>query len=213
VLAEGFRGFLQSLCANTVVVPYIRLLPRPSVSFTIDKNLISEPGSSGSIVSGYGLDYRGSISGRGERIFLLASVSIPTLGPTQSPVQWVPGDPFPRVKARPGRDADHSPHLVPGSRMSRSCTSSPPKRPVACSGTVIFNTNADSEANSGNKRQTFGPMGNDFQTLHWIYIREYVFEIIITRFSFKGEGGRDSSVNSKVTTLWAGRPGFDSRLE
>jgi len=31
-------------------------------------------------------------------------------------------------KARPGRDADHSPHLVPRSRMSRSYTSSPPKR-------------------------------------------------------------------------------------
>jgi hypothetical protein len=31
-------------------------------------------------------------------------------------------------KARPGRDADHSPHLVPRSWMSRSYTSSPPKR-------------------------------------------------------------------------------------
>jgi hypothetical protein len=35
---------------------------------------------------------------------------------------------FPKGKARPGRDADHSPHLVPRSRMSRSYTSSPPKR-------------------------------------------------------------------------------------
>jgi hypothetical protein len=32
---------------------------------------------------------------------------------------------FPRGKARPGRDADHPPHLVPRSKMSRSCTSSP----------------------------------------------------------------------------------------
>jgi hypothetical protein len=31
-------------------------------------------------------------------------------------------------KARPRRDAGHSPHLVPRSRMSRSYTSSPPKR-------------------------------------------------------------------------------------
>jgi hypothetical protein len=37
------------------------------------------------------------------------------------------GGPFPGGKARLRRDADHSPHLVPRSRMSRSYTSSPPK--------------------------------------------------------------------------------------
>jgi hypothetical protein len=36
--------------------------------------------------------------------------------------------PYPRGKARPGRDADHSPHLVPRSRKSISFTSSPWKR-------------------------------------------------------------------------------------
>jgi hypothetical protein len=34
------------------------------------------------------------------------------------------GGPFPGVKTRPGRDADHSPHLVLRSKLSRSCTSS-----------------------------------------------------------------------------------------
>jgi hypothetical protein len=38
------------------------------------------------------------------------------------------GGPFPGGKARSGCDADHSPHLVLRSRMSRSYTSSPPKR-------------------------------------------------------------------------------------
>jgi hypothetical protein len=38
------------------------------------------------------------------------------------------GGPFPGGKARPGRDADRSLHLVPRSRMSRSYTSSPPER-------------------------------------------------------------------------------------
>jgi hypothetical protein len=51
---------------------------------------------------------RGSIPGRG-KIFPLASVSRPALGPTQPPVQWVPGVLSPGVKSRPGRDADHSP--------------------------------------------------------------------------------------------------------
>jgi hypothetical protein len=36
-------------------------------------------------------------------------VSRPALGPTQPPVQWLPGVLSTGVKARPGRDADHSP--------------------------------------------------------------------------------------------------------
>jgi hypothetical protein len=45
---------------------------------------------------------------QGQRTFPLSSVSRPALGPTQPPVQWVPGVLSPGVKARPGRDADHS---------------------------------------------------------------------------------------------------------
>jgi hypothetical protein len=52
---------------------------------------------------------RGSISGRGERIFHLASVSRPALGPTQPLYNGYLGGPFSGGKARPGRDADHSP--------------------------------------------------------------------------------------------------------
>jgi hypothetical protein len=70
--------------------------------------------SSGSIVSNYGLDDRangrtGFDPRRGHRIFPLTSVSRPVLGPTQPPVQWVPGVLSPGIKARPGREADHSP--------------------------------------------------------------------------------------------------------
>jgi hypothetical protein len=47
------------------------------------------------------------------------------------------GVPFPEDKSRPERDAVHSPHLVPRSRMSRSYTSSPPSASMACIGTAF----------------------------------------------------------------------------
>jgi hypothetical protein len=61
-------------------------------------------------VSDYGLDDRAiEVRSRaGAKNFPVTSVSEPALRPAQSPVQWVPG-PFPGGKARPGRDADHSP--------------------------------------------------------------------------------------------------------
>jgi hypothetical protein len=65
---------------------------------------------------------------RGQRIFPLASVSRPALGPIQPPVQWVPGVLYPGVKGGRGVMLTTHPHLVPRSWMSRSYTSSPPKR-------------------------------------------------------------------------------------
>jgi hypothetical protein len=84
---------------------------------------------------------RGSIPGRGERIFPVTSMPRPALGPTQPPVQMGTGGPFPGGKARPRRDADHSPHLVPRSRMSRRYIPLPPSAFVACCGSalVFFN--------------------------------------------------------------------------
>jgi hypothetical protein len=58
-----------------------------------------------------------------QRIFPLASVSRPALGPTQPPVHWILG-----VKRGRGVTLTTHPHLVPRSRMSRSYTSSPHKR-------------------------------------------------------------------------------------
>jgi hypothetical protein len=79
----------------------------------------------------------GSIPGRGERIFLVAFVPRPALRPTQLPVQWVPGVLSPEVKRGRGVTLTTHPHLVPRSIMSRSYTSSPCKRLVACSGTAL----------------------------------------------------------------------------
>ena len=66
-------------------------------------SILCGPGSSVGIATDYGLDGPGSNPG-GDEIFRLSS---PALGPTQPPVQWVPG--LSQGKVRPERAADHSP--------------------------------------------------------------------------------------------------------
>jgi hypothetical protein len=61
-------------------------------------------------------------------IFPLSSVSRPALGPTQPPVQWVPGVLSTGVKRGRGVTLTIH-HLVTRSGMSRSYTSSPPLAP------------------------------------------------------------------------------------
>jgi hypothetical protein len=55
-------------------------------------------------------------------IFLFTTVSRTALGPTLPPIQWVPCALSLGVK-RPGRESDHSPHLVPRSKSEWSYTS------------------------------------------------------------------------------------------
>jgi hypothetical protein len=73
-----------------------------------------EPGSSVSIVCGYGLDnraieIRSPAEARG--FFPLTSAYRPALGPTQPPVQWVPGAVFSGVKRGRGVTLATHPHL------------------------------------------------------------------------------------------------------
>jgi hypothetical protein len=74
-------------------------------------------GSSGSIVSGYGLDDLAIEvrSPTGAKDFS-SSLCVQT-GSGAHPASYTmgTGGPFPGGKALPGRDADHSPHLVPRS--------------------------------------------------------------------------------------------------
>jgi hypothetical protein len=98
------------------------------------------PAHSGSIVSDYGLDDRAievrSLAG-GKGFFLYPLCPDRLWGPPSLLSNGYRG-PYPRGKARPRRDADHSPHLLPRSGMSRSYTSSPPKRSTMCSGTALL---------------------------------------------------------------------------
>jgi hypothetical protein len=63
-------------------------------------------------------------SRRGLGIFLFTAASITALGPTQPPVQWVPGVLSSAVK-QPGREADSSPPSSAESKNEWSYTSSP----------------------------------------------------------------------------------------
>jgi len=79
------------------------------------------------IAYGYGLDGPG-IESRWRRGF--PHLSRPALGPTQPPVQWVPG--LYRSKERPGRDADHSPPSSTVFKKEYSYTSTPPMGRTTC---------------------------------------------------------------------------------
>jgi hypothetical protein len=53
--------------------------------------LTAEQGWLGGIAQHYGLDDRGFESRQGLKIFLFTTASRPVLGPTQPPIQWIPG--------------------------------------------------------------------------------------------------------------------------
>jgi hypothetical protein len=99
-----------------------------------------ESRSSVSVVSGYGLDDRaiGVRSSAGAKDFSSSLFVQMALRPTQPPVQWVPGGPFPGAKRGRGVTLTTHPHLVPKSRMSRSYTPLPPTLPWHVMGLLCF---------------------------------------------------------------------------
>jgi hypothetical protein len=95
--------------------------------------------SSGSIVSDYGLDYQAAeVRSPAETKDFSSNLCVQTgSGAHPASCTMGTGGPFHGGKARPGRDADHLPHLVPRSRMSGSYTSFPPCHLHGGSGTAL----------------------------------------------------------------------------
>jgi len=85
------------------------------------------PCSSVGIATGYGLDGPG-MECRWGRDF--PHLSRPALGPTQPPVQWVPG--LSLGKERPGRDTNPSPPSSAVVKKGQSYTSTPPMGRTVC---------------------------------------------------------------------------------
>jgi hypothetical protein len=65
-----------------------------------------------------------------QRILPVTSASRPALGPTQPPIQWIPGALSPGVKRGRGVILTTHPLLVPRLRKSRSYTSCHPNAPL-----------------------------------------------------------------------------------
>jgi hypothetical protein len=77
--------------------------------------------------TGWTIVVLGFDSRQGLGIFLFITVSRTAVGPTQPPIQWVPGAPSLRVK-QPGREADHSPPSSAEVMNAWSYTFAPPIR-------------------------------------------------------------------------------------
>jgi hypothetical protein len=75
-------------------------------------------------ITGWTIGILGFDSRRGLRIFLFTTVSRTALGPTQPPIQRVPGTVSLGVK-RPGREADHTPPSSAEVKNAWSYTSTP----------------------------------------------------------------------------------------
>jgi hypothetical protein len=110
--------------AGTQIFPFSYTVSTPTTGLSILSS--GEPGSSVSIVSGYGLDDRAiEVRFPAEVKDFSSSLCVQTgSGAHLASCTMGTEDPFPGAKAQPGRDY----HLVPRSRMSRSYIASPPKR-------------------------------------------------------------------------------------
>jgi hypothetical protein len=122
----------QMVCRLANTLYFLKFFTsRNACVFTLTNILIQKPGSPVSIVSHYGLDDRviGVRSQAGVKDFS-SNLCVQTgSGAHPASCTVVTGGTFPGVKRGLGVTLTTHPHLVPTSRMSTSCTSSPPQAP------------------------------------------------------------------------------------
>jgi hypothetical protein len=103
---------------------------------------------------------------KGERIFPLASVSRPALGPTQLPVQWVPGALSPELKCGRGVTLATHPLLVP--RLTVVFRLPVPSRSVSISGRVsVLRQPCNSEHNNYFRQNTVQARDSKTEQHNW----------------------------------------------
>jgi hypothetical protein len=116
VIISTFRAACPALLNVLDLITLIRVIINGLHALKIDIKKV------GWTIGVLGFDFR-----RGLGIFLFTTVSRTALGPTQPPMQWVPGALSLGVK-RPEREADHSPPSSAEVKNAWSYTSTPPIR-------------------------------------------------------------------------------------
>jgi hypothetical protein len=130
-LSELYQGLFLNCPSVRPTCPLsdtLRFDHRVTVWWTLQT--VEEPGSSGSIVSDYGLgDRMIGVRSRAGITDFSSNLSV-QIGSEAHLTSCTMGTevPFPGAKRGRGLTLTTHPHLVPSSRMSRSYTSSPPKR-------------------------------------------------------------------------------------
>jgi hypothetical protein len=113
------RNILGVIYCSTGILShfyYLPLTPRAAIAQSVQ-----------CCATGWTIGVLGFHSRQGLGIFLFTTASTTALGPTQPPIQWVPGALSLRLK-RPGSEADHSPPSSAEVKNAWSYTSTPPIR-------------------------------------------------------------------------------------
>jgi hypothetical protein len=107
-LADVYHVTMSDLARNSVPHYYFLKFLSVKLYFRVLNSMHGSRNSSVGIALGYGLDDRVFKSRQRLGIFLFTTASRTALGPTQLPIQWLPGALSLGVK-RPGREVDRSP--------------------------------------------------------------------------------------------------------